>query len=141
MKKLCLYFALIIVFVFSVATPCSAAEDPILQGLSEFKTGAPSLADTSDVEDNSLPRMIGGAIELFLAFLGIIALLLFLYAGFLWMTAGGDSGQIDKAKSYMKNAVVGLVIVLASYIITEFIVKQINTQLRAVQGPPAPPTE
>ena len=78
---------------------------------------------------NFLPEAIGRIIGFFLSFLGILAVILFLYAGFLWMTAGGDSGKVDKAKSYMKNAVIGIVIILAAYIITDFVIREIGNAI------------
>jgi hypothetical protein len=38
------------------------------------------------------------------------------------MTAGGDGDQVKKAQSYMRNAVIGLVIILCAYSITRFVV-------------------
>lgn len=56
-------------------------------------------------------------------FLGLIAILLLslnLYAGFLWMTAGGNEEQVTKAKTTLRNGVIGLIIVLSAYSITIF---------------------
>ncbi|HRY36747.1 MAG TPA: hypothetical protein P5230_02605 [Candidatus Magasanikbacteria bacterium] len=58
-----------------------------------------------------------------LGMLGFVFLLLALYAGFLWMTAGGDEGNIEKAKSILTAAVIGLIIILLSYSITLFVFK------------------
>ena len=54
-----------------------------------------------------------------------------MFAGYLWMTAGGDSGKVDKAKSYMLNAVIGIIIILAAYIITEFVIEQVSQTLNS----------
>jgi len=56
-----------------------------------------------------------------LSLLGFIFLLLTLYAGFLWMTAGGDEGNIEKAKKILTASVIGLAIILLSYAITLFV--------------------
>ncbi|MBU1029056.1 Ig-like domain-containing protein, partial [Patescibacteria group bacterium] len=69
---------------------------------------------------------IGRIINAFLGLLGIVAVLLILYAGFLWMTAGGDSQQIDKAKAWMRNGVIGLVIIMSAYAIASFILGAIQ---------------
>ncbi len=58
-----------------------------------------------------------------LSTLGFIFLVLTLYAGFLWMTAGGDEGNIDKAKKILTASVIGLAIILLSYSITLFVFK------------------
>jgi hypothetical protein len=57
-------------------------------------------------------------IKAFLGLLGIIAVALMLYAGFLWMTAGGNSEQVGTAKSIIINATIGLAVLLSAYTIT-----------------------
>jgi hypothetical protein len=59
----------------------------------------------------------------FMGLLGLVAVLLFLYAGFLWMTAQGNEDKVKTAKKIMVDAVIGLVIILAAYSIAMFIVR------------------
>ena len=58
-----------------------------------------------------------------LGFLALIFLALFLFAGFKWMTASGNDSKIKEATSLMTNAVIGLVIVLASWGIARYALK------------------
>lgn len=58
-----------------------------------------------------------------LGLLGFVFLLLTLYAGFLWMTAGGDESKIEKSKSILTASVIGLIIILLSYSLTTFVFK------------------
>lgn len=74
------------------------------------------------LSSSDLPTVIGSIISVFLTLLGIIFLVLVLYAGWLWMTAGGDAKQVDKAKEIMLRAVVGLIILLAAYSISTFVI-------------------
>ena len=68
------------------------------------------------------PRVIiARVINIFLGFLGIIAVLLIIYAGFLYMTSEGRADQTDQAKQILKNATIGLVIILASFGIASWI--------------------
>ncbi len=55
-----------------------------------------------------------------LQLLGIIFVVLMIYAGYLWMTAGGNDQQVDKAKTLLKNAIIGLIVLLSAYSITWF---------------------
>lgn len=66
-------------------------------------------------------------IRIGLGFLGIIAVCLLLYAGFLWMTARGNEEKIDKAKKILINATIGLTIILAAFGIVSFILSQLIT--------------
>lgn len=68
---------------------------------------------------------IGLVIKSALSVLGVIFLVLTVYAGYVWMTAGGDESKVEKAKETLGRAVIGLFIVLCSYAIAEFVVPQI----------------
>ncbi len=81
---------------------------------------------------NADPITIAAAlIRVFLGFLGIIAVLMFILAGFKWMLSGGDEDKASEAKKMLISAIVGLIIILASYAIVQFI---INTFLTATGG-------
>ncbi|HPY08773.1 MAG TPA: pilin, partial [bacterium] len=68
---------------------------------------------------NGDPRVIiGRIISIVLTFLGVIALLLIIYAGFLWMTSGGEEEKIRRAKNVLKNAAIGLLIIFSSWALT-----------------------
>ncbi|MFA6130813.1 MAG: hypothetical protein WC730_00930 [Patescibacteria group bacterium] len=91
----------------------------------------------SDVQGNSglsnmdLPSFIGQIIYTLLSFLGIVFLAFTIYAGFLWMTAGGEAEKTKKAQTLLMNAVIGLIIILAAYAITNFVMTQIGLSVDA----------
>ena len=68
-----------------------------------------------------LKLTIANIVRIVLGFLGILTVVFILYAGFLWMTSGGNEDKIDSAKKLISAAVVGLVIILASYAIASFV--------------------
>ncbi len=93
--------------------------------------GQPVLAQTENLVDtaeqtnlggNDLTSVIGNIIKVFLGLLGIVFLLIMIFAGYLWMTAGGDDKQVLRAKRLIINAVIGIVIILFAYGITSFII-------------------
>ncbi len=53
--------------------------------------------------------------------LGVIFLVLVIYAGIKWMTSGGSESTIGDAKKLITNAVIGLVIIALSFAITQFV--------------------
>jgi len=73
----------------------------------------------------SLEQRISSIIGIFLSFLGVIFMILMLVAGYNWMTAAGDEQKIDKAKDMIRAAIIGLIIVIAAYAISIFIVSRI----------------
>jgi len=70
--------------------------------------------------------LIGRFINVFLGFVGAIALLVFVYAGIMYMT-GGSSDRIKKAIETMKYAVLGLMIIMFAYAITTFYFKALTS--------------
>lgn len=72
-----------------------------------------------------LPSIIALIINVILTLVGVILLVLIVYAGFIWMTAQGDSKKVDEAKTTLKNAIIGLIITLAAYAISSFVIENI----------------
>lgn len=81
-------------------------------------------------------QMIAQIINIALGFLGLIAVVLILIGGFKWMTAGGNEDQVGEAKKWMYSGVVGLLIILASYALANFVINR----LVDVTGNAATPT-
>jgi hypothetical protein len=77
-------------------------------------------------------------ITIFLGFLGLIAVVLVLYAGFLWMTSSGDEEKIEKAKKTLRRALIGLAIILASWGITVFVINKLMEATTGVTQPSGP---
>lgn len=75
----------------------------------------------STTDQFSMAQFIGSIIAAFLTLVGVIFLVLTIYAGYLWMTAGGEEKKIEQAQSYLKNGVIGMVIALAAAGITKFV--------------------
>lgn len=73
----------------------------------------------------SLPELVGSIINALLALLGVIMVVIMIYAGFLWMTAAGNDEKVKKARGMMTNAVIGMIIIFAAYAITEFVIDAI----------------
>jgi len=116
---------LIMIMSAVILIPNISKADTIIGGLENVATTAEDLP-TGNVD---IGEAVGSIIQFFLGFLGILAVILFLYAGFLYMTAGGEEAKITKAKAYMKNAVIGIVIIMASYIIVYFVITEIQSEL------------
>lgn len=83
--------------------------------------------NTAGFGNQPLEETIGTLINVFLGLLGVIFLVLIIYAGFLWMTAAGNDSQVGKAKNIMITSVVGLVILLSAYAISSFVITQLTT--------------
>ena len=72
------------------------------------------------------PRVaVANIINIALGLLGIIAVVLIVYAGFKWMTSAGNEEAVGSAKKTLIAAVIGLVIILSAYIIANFVILNI----------------
>jgi len=60
-------------------------------------------------------------IDFAITIMGSIAVILFIIAGFLFMTSQGNSQKLDEAKDVIKYAAIGLIVALLSYVITIFV--------------------
>ena len=76
----------------------------------------------TDATTNTLPELIGNIIAVLLSVLGIIFVVLIVYAGFLYLTAGGEDDKVKKAKKLLTQSVIGLVIIVAAYAIAAFVI-------------------
>ncbi len=74
---------------------------------------------------NCFVQIVGSLINTVLGLVGIILLAFLIYAGVLWMTAGGETKQVQTAKDMIKNVFIGLVLVIASVAISTFVVDQL----------------
>lgn len=70
--------------------------------------------------------IIAKIIRVVLGLLGIIAVGIIMYAGWLWMTSEGNEEKVTQAKKTLTNAVIGLIIILASFAIASFILNKLT---------------
>ena len=70
---------------------------------------------------HTVAGVIGGVVANALALVGIVFFAILLYAGLRWMTAMGDSGVVDKSKEMIISAIIGIVVVVSAYAISNFV--------------------
>jgi hypothetical protein len=68
-----------------------------------------------------IEEKIGDIIAIILGFVGVIFLILMIFGGLMWMTAGGNEERLGKAKKLITSAVIGMIIVFSAYAITYFV--------------------
>jgi len=61
--------------------------------------------------------------NMILGIVGGLALLMFIYGGVMMIISAGKSEQTEKAKSILKNAIIGIIIVFAAWTIISFTYK------------------
>ncbi len=84
--------------------------------------------------------IIGNVIRVAVGFLGILLLGYLLYAGFLYMTSGGETEGVKKAKTMIENAVIGLIIIACAFAISSFILENLASLTGDATTPTPTPT-
>jgi hypothetical protein len=69
----------------------------------------------------SLNELLGRIIRTALGFVGALFLVMFIYGGATWMTAGGDAEKVTGGRKILINALIGIVIVAISYSVISII--------------------
>ena len=58
--------------------------------------------------------------------LGIVAVIVIVIGGILYMTSSGDAGKVKKAKDTILYGIIGLVICALAYAIVNFVISNLN---------------
>ncbi len=79
-------------------------------------------ASTIGLPDADIRNVVGSLVRALLGFIGFMLVLQLMVAGFQYMTHGGDEDAREAAITSIKNAVIGLFIVMTSTSIARFVV-------------------
>ncbi len=109
-KKISLFF-LTLVFCFSVDLSVQAET---------IKLNNPLGATTT------VQTLVGRVIDSVLGIVGSLALIMFVYGGFIWMTASGNEQSVTKGKNIIMWAALGLVVIFSSYALVKFVIGAIG---------------
>lgn len=69
------------------------------------------------VFDGSLMGLLSNIVSVALILIGVIAVIYLIYGGVTYITAGGDADRAGKGRIAITNAIIGIIIVAASFII------------------------
>ena len=111
MKK-SLIFVLALTFLALTVTPVLAQKLDV--GL---QYGTYSGLGTKDLREGVM-----AIVRVVVSFLGVIAILIMLYGGFVWMTAAGNEERVGTAKKIITAGVIGLILIFVSWAIAEFVI-------------------
>lgn len=79
----------------------------------------------AEANETTLSSTAGQIVGILLGFLGIVFVILIIYAGFKWMTAAGNEDKVKEARSTITRATIGLIIVIGAWAIWAFILYRI----------------
>lgn len=117
MKKRLIVSLILSTFLFAFAVMPVLAQTSLDTGISY---GTYTGLGTKDLREGVM-RII----NVLLSFLGIIAIIIMLWGGFIWLTSGGSEEKVGQAKKIITAGIVGLVIIFIAFAIAQFVITQL----------------
>lgn len=117
MKKATMFLASLLMTVGLFAVPAMVGAQSDIFGVNY---GASTGLGQQDPRET-----VANVIKIALSFLGIVAVVIVLWGGILWMTAAGNSDKVDQAKKVLFSGLIGLIIILSAYAVTQFVINQL----------------
>ncbi len=127
-------YVLIVIIFFSLFSTVQAVETKPSEkkGISNWEEGLDDGAvgatykkpKTTDNYQN-LITYLGGVMN-FTGFLALMLMARLIWAGYNWMTAGGNTEQVEGAKKTILHATIGIILLIALYVIAYFVIERIT---------------
>lgn len=121
LKKVAVTLLMTFVLMMSTVMSVSAQDGFGITGAS------PTAVTSSTGGQGSLRQLALTIVNFALTFLGLIAVVMIIYGGFLYVTAGGKEDKVETAKKIIMYSIIGIIIILLSFAI-------VNTVLTAGTG-------
>lgn len=115
-----IFFALQIIgatVIFSCPSPAEAADDIKFSPQVTIPNSNFTNDTSSTITGSTIASYIGAIYNYGLAIAGILATIVLMAAGVIWLTSGGDSGKVSQAKELISGSVAGLIILIVSWVI------------------------
>ncbi len=91
--------------------------DKVQDGLTDIGAAYPAGAK----QERNLKDVIRKVINWALYFAAIIAVIFIIIGGFMYITSAGDPGKATKGRTTLVNALIGLTIIVLSYLIVQIV--------------------
>jgi hypothetical protein len=121
MRKKLILLILPAFFVLFVALPVLAQSTNIVE-----PTPDAVVTLNNPLGDVSTPQqLIGKVISAILGVVGSLALLMFIFGGFTWMTAAGNEKKVTQGRDILMWAAIGLIVIFISYAAIRFLLGEV----------------
>lgn len=120
---ICCFLFINIGYIYADTVPPDSERETVPPGqrTSETTSLPNPLCPDNDPNCVTVPLLIGRIIKAVLGIVGSIALLMFVYGGFLWMTSAGNREKVEKGKETLIWATIGLAVIFAAYAMVSFV--------------------
>jgi hypothetical protein len=122
----------LLIFITIIAGFLLMTSNALGYGVSDISGFTSQTRQGAGLGDLEYADIAAGVINIMLSIVGALFVILIISSGFTWMVSQGNQEKVDKARKTLSYAVVGLIIVIASYSIASVIITAIE---EAPQGP------
>ena len=115
-QRFCFLVIVILIVVFVILDRA-----PLFAQLEQLE----ETAEVANIKgEENLPVVIGKMVGIALGLLGLILVIYLIIGGVMWMTSGGNEDRVKRAQSLIRNAIIGLVVVVLAYALAYFITER-----------------
>jgi hypothetical protein len=93
----------------------------LLAKAASAQVNTPGVENIPNLARGTFSSIIVDVLRWGLGIAGSVAVLMLIIGGFLYITSSGDEGRLEKAKNTIKNAIIGVIVILLAFVIVETI--------------------
>ena len=101
------------------------------QGAIDVTTDQPGIISQLSGDQTGLRGIVLTIVNFFLGFLGLLAVIMVIYGGFLYVSSAGNEENVNKAKKILLYAVIGIVVIIVSFALVNTILGAAGNQRAA----------
>jgi len=116
-------YILVAVSALAVFLPFAVTPNTVLAQDTETDFSIESIGEQIGLGEADLKQTVLNIVQLVLGLMTLIAVVLVIYGGFVWLTSAGNEDNIEKAKHIISAAVVGLIIILLAWAVVIFVAR------------------
>lgn len=117
MQKFAIMFASLLLAASAFMVPALVSAQTDVFGIGYGEATGLGSQDPRETAANIIRSALG--------LLGIVAVVIVLWGGMLWMTAGGSDEKVGTAKKILFSGITGLIIILSAFALTQFVINQL----------------
>lgn len=135
-------YTIVLVFsIFLLTATATLAQSSLLDNNTLKAKFSATCISNGDCSVNDFIVIAVRLSEIILGITGSLALLAFVYGGFVFLLSGGSAQNVEKGKGILKAAIIGLVIVFASYSIIRFVMGAAGLDWQGDTNTPTPQSQ
>jgi hypothetical protein len=134
-KKIILIASFLLIFTAIFSAPITLQAQTSIINPSATGSSGNKPYDLGDYTLDDILAIAIGASRWILGVVGSLALIMFIYGGFMFLISAGSSEKIGQARKILVAAVIGLLIVFASYLIIQFVLKSLGLNWKGEAKP------